>query len=289
MLKFESMKKVLITGSSGFIGQHLKKALEKKQINVVEFSLKNNQDVTKLTDFNKLPKVDTVFHLAAVSGYKTSNQNVNLAYNVNVGGTVNVLEYCKKVKAKLIFPSTYVYDSPYKEYKKESDKQKPTTHYTMTKWLGEKLCRFYARVFKVKSVVARTSNVYGKGQDNIYIVPVIFNHLMKNKKLTLTKSNIERSYLNISDLVSAYIKLGNTNSKPGEIYNVAYPEPTQLKQLVNTIYKTMGKKNLVSYQNESRPHDIDFNRFDTSKIKKKCNWYPKIDLETGLKEYIANL
>jgi len=279
------MKKVLITGSGGFIGGHLMKALKAKDVEVVEFSLQKGQDVTDKKDFAALPQVDSVFHLAAVSGYKASSENAFSAYEVNVGGTVNVLEYCKRVKAKIIFPSTYVYDQPYTDYKKETDTTKPRTHYSFTKFLGEELCRFYSRIFKVDSLILRTSNVYGAGQDEIYIVPVIAKHLLSGKSLSLTKPEIERSFIYIDDLVEAYIKLAETKTRPGEVFNVGPDKPTILQELVSSIEKISGKKAKVSYSGKSRPHDADKNRLDISKIKQKINWRPEISLEEGLRRY----
>ncbi|MCG2691534.1 SDR family oxidoreductase, partial [Microgenomates group bacterium] len=155
------MKQVLVTGSSGFIGKKLIERLKKAGVEVVEFSRNQGKNVIKEEDFKDLETVDTVFHLAAVSGYKDCSENTNLAYEVNVKGTVNVLEYCRRVGAKLIFPSTYVYDQPYEELKTETSACKPTTHYSFTKWLGEELCGYYSRVFQVNSLILRTANVYG--------------------------------------------------------------------------------------------------------------------------------
>ena len=107
------MKTALITGSSGFVGQHLSSALVKNHIQVINFSRSLNQQLVKAADFARLPSVDAVFHLGAISGYKDCNDNTHLAYQVNVLGTINVLEYCRRTGAKLIFPSTYVYDAPY--------------------------------------------------------------------------------------------------------------------------------------------------------------------------------
>src|SRR3990170_3463323 len=109
------MKTVLITGSTGFIGKHISQRLKQNMIKVIDFCLKDHQDVSKIKDFDDLPAVDIVFHLAAVSGYRNSKEDVNSAYRVNVSGTANVLEYCRRVGAKCVFASTYVYDQPYEE------------------------------------------------------------------------------------------------------------------------------------------------------------------------------
>lgn len=280
------MEKVLVTGSGGFIGRKLLERLKKDDVEVVEFSRNQGKDVTRSEDFKDLEPVDTVFHLAAVSGYKDCSENTNLAYEVNVSGTVNVLEYCRRLGAKLIFPSTYVYDRPYEEVKTETSACKPTTHYSLTKWLGEELCRFYARIFKVNSLILRTANVFGFGQEDKYLVPIIFNHILNNQALTLTRPEIERSFIYIDDLVEAYIRLAEAQTEPGEVFNVGPEKPTTLQQLIETISRVSGKTPLVSYEGKERPKEVNLNRVDISKMENKLNWQPEISLETGLKRYL---
>lgn len=283
------MQSALVTGSSGFIGQHLIKTLKQKKVKVVEFSSKKGQLITNFLHFANLPKVDFVFHLGAVSGYKDCNDDTKLAYEVNVLGTINVLEFCRRVGAKLVFPSTYVYGHPYTDYKKESDLAKPNTLYAHTKYLGELCCQFYSRVYGVDTLILRSCNVYGSNQDVKYIVPVIANHLLNQKPLILTKTSVERSYIYVSDLVEAYIKLAQAKTNPGEVYNVAYPKPHQLTDLVKLMEKITATRGKITYSGVSRPQDIDKNRYDIKKIKAKINWTPKVDLETGLKKYFKSL
>ena len=283
MLQF-GMKTALITGSGGFVGRHLTKALEKKGVKVIKFSRLENKQLTRNEDFADLPKVDVVFHLAAVSGYKDCNDNTKLAYKVNVLGTVNVLEYCRRAKAKLIFPSTYVYDAPYEAYKKESDPTKPMTHYSYTKWLGEELCRFYSRIFKVNTLILRTANVYGAGQSDIYLIPIISAHLKARKTLNLTKPDIERSFIYIDDLVKAYIMLAQKPTPPGVIFNIAPDQATSISTLIKTVIKVTGKKFDVVYSGQDRPHEISLNRLDNAKIKQTINWQAKTSLEQGLQK-----
>ena len=287
--KMTFMKKVLITGNVGFIGSHLSKTLKANGVEIIEFSLEKGQQITDSEDFLNLPKVDTVFHLAAVSGYKDSKSNPKQAYEVNVAGTVNVLEYCRKVKAKMIFPSTYVYDKPYEEYKKETDLTGPTTHYSHTKFLGEGLCKFYSRVYKTDTLIMRTSNVYGIGQDKKYIVPMIVNHIIKEQSLQLTKPNVERSYIYIDDIVKAFMGLAKAKTKPGEVFNAASLKPTSLQKLVSLVEEITGKKAKVNYSGESRPHEVPLNRYDTTKIKKEIGWEAKVSLKEGLKQYLATI
>jgi len=278
------MKTALITGSNGFVGKHLADALEKNKIKVIKFSRSANQQLTRPEDLADLPPAETVFHLAAVSGYKDCNENTALAYKVNVLGTVNVLEYCRRVKAKLIFPSTYVYDFPYEKYKRESDPIKPMTHYSFTKWLGEELCRFYNRTFKVNTLILRTANVYGAGQSKIYLIPIIAEHLKTNQFLRLTKPDIERCFIYIDDLVDAYIKLAQAPTVPGDVFNVSTERTTTIADLLKTAKQVTDRTIKVDYSGQGRPHEINLNRIDITKIKQMINWQPKVSLEQGLKK-----
>lgn len=281
MLQF-GMKTALITGSNGFVGRHLAKELEKQKIKVIGFSRSSNCHITRAKDFADLPKVDVVFHLAAVSGYKDCNANTKLAYEVNVLGTVNVLEYCRRVKAKLIFPSTYVYDAPYETYKKEADPAKPMTHYSMTKWLGEELCRFYSRAYKVNTLILRTANIYGAGQSEIYLIPLIARHLKSGQPLPLTRPDIERSFIYINDLVTAYVKLAAAATAPGEVFNVSFSHATAIADLISTAQKVTGKPIKVAYSGQGRPHEINLNRMNIDKLKQRLHWGPQVSLEAGL-------
>jgi len=283
------MRKVLITGSNGFIGTHLKKELEKNNIEVVKFDRENNKNIVNIKDFNDLPKTDVVFHLAAVSGYESAKRDSVLSYKVNVSGTINILEYCRKMRAKLIFPSTYVYKKPYDAAKKETDITMPTTHYSHTKFMGEKCCQFYSRTYKTDTLILRTANVYGPDQAVKYIVPIIVDHLVNNKPLILTKPEIERSYVYIDDVVQAYILLAQAKTSAGEIYNVAPQKSTTLKELVELLENISGKKLKLSYSGISRPNDVPLNRFNVEKIKEKIGWEVKVNLEEGLKQYLASI
>ncbi|AKM79450.1 MAG: NAD dependent epimerase/dehydratase [Candidatus Beckwithbacteria bacterium GW2011_GWB1_47_15] len=283
------MKSALITGSSGFIGQHLIAALKKLGVTTFEFSRSRGKDLTDRADFADLPPVEAVFHLGAVSGYKDSNQDPLKAYRVNVLGTVNVLEYCRGAGAKMIFPSTYVYAPPYETHKKETDPARPTTHYSMTKYLGERLCRFYSRVFGANTLILRTSNVYGQGQTAKYIVPIVVKHVLDKKPLGLTKPGVERGFIFIDDLVEAYIKLSEAETRPGEVFNVGPNQPTRLDDLVKTIIKLAGNKTKVVYSGKERSHEVGQNRIDITKLKNKLKWQPKVGLEEGLKRYLTSL
>ncbi len=138
----------------------------------------------------------------------------------------------------------------------------------------------------MNSLILRTSKVYGFGQEDKNLVPLIFNHIFHNQPLTLTRPEIERSFIYIDDLAEAYIRLAEAQTVPAEVFNVGPAETTTLATLVSTIKKVTGKTPQVSYEGVERPREVNLNRVAISRMKNKLNWQPEIDLETGLKLYL---
>ena len=158
------------------------------------------------------------------------------------------------------------------------------THYSMTKWLGENLCRFYSRIFKVNTLILRTANVYGAGQSDIYLIPIVSAHFKAEKTLNLTKPDIERSFIYIDDLIDAYVKLAMAPTAPGEVFNVSFGRATAIADLLKTVTKVTGRTIKVVYSGQGRPHEISLNRMNITKVKQAINWEPKTNLEQGLKK-----
>ena len=163
------MKKVLVTGATGFIGKALVKRLRKESCQVFEFK----SNVLNPRNFLKFKKIDTVFHLAGIVGYANAKKNIALAYKTNITGTLNVLEFCRRQKSKLVFPSTFVYGPPFDKIKKETDRAQPTNFYTHSKYLAELFCQAYAGKYGLNIVIARASNAYGPNQPKQYIIPFL--------------------------------------------------------------------------------------------------------------------
>ena len=282
------MKKVLITGSSGFLGQALVKKLKKLNCNVFEFSRKNKNNILQKKSFSKFKNIDTVFHLAAVVGYVNVTKNIELAYKTNVLGTINVLEFCRRQKAKLLFPSTFVYAPPFDKKKKETDPAASTNFYTYSKYLGELYCQLFVEKYQVDTVIARTANAYGPNQPKQYIVPLLIESFKKKKALILTDADAKRDYLYIDDLANAYIALGKAKTKPGEVFNVSSGKSTSLLELVDIVRKITGLETKIDYKQKLRKSEVSQSLFDNSKILKKINWKPEYSLKRGLEEIINN-
>ena len=125
--------KILITGAKGYIGSRLKIFLEKNYIkNKITIVTKNNNITTKAY-WENMPKVDLVIHLASKSNIGDSWHNTAKYINNNIIGTIRVLEYCKKNKAKVIFFSSYLYIGKKNKKSNETDSLKYNNPYALTK------------------------------------------------------------------------------------------------------------------------------------------------------------
>lgn len=281
------MKQVLITGSGGFIGKSLAQKLKELNYKVFTLDRHEKENILEPQTLSKFKTIDTVFHLAAVVGYKKVQENIYLAYRTNVLGTINVLNFCLWQKAKLIFPSTFIYGPPFKRPKKETDSIQPTNFYTHTKYLAELFCQLYAKKYQLDVVIARTSNAYGPNQPKQYIIPVILDNLKKNKEIELTHPSAGRDFIYITDLVGAWIKLAQVKTHPGEIFNVSSGKSVTLKELVTLIQYLTGTKIKVRFTKKLRKNEVFQSLMDNSKIIQKIGWKPKISLNKGLKTILA--
>ncbi len=283
------MKKALVTGSSGFVGKPLVKKLKRLKYKVIEFDRTHGKNILNPKDFKNIANIDLVFHLAAVVGYVNVQKNPLKAYQTNVLGTVNVLDFCRQQKAKLVFASSYIYGPPYNKVKKESDLLKPLNLYTQSKYFAELFCQIYAKKFKTKTVILRISNLYGPHQPKQYIISLLIDKLKKEKQIILTDPKAKRDFIFIDDLVNAYIKLVQTETEPGEIFNLSSGQPISLKKLATLVKKLTGSESKIKFSQKLRKNEVSQNLLDNSKFCQKTGWQPQTFLEEGLKKTMTVL
>ena len=279
-----SDSKVLISGSEGFIGTFLLKSLQELGAEVKGVDLKSGFDITDWNHIEKLEKVDIVYHLAAIMFIPFALKNPRIVYNVNVGGTLNILEYCRVNDiSKLIFASSYVYGQPDYLPVDENHPVKPTNPYTRSKVMGEELCRGYSEDHGIKCVILRPFNIYGPGQNEEFLIPTIFQQLQTENRITLKDPEPRRDLIYVTDMIDAYQRSAEFQDKDFEVFNIGYGESYSVREIVDEILKLTGKKIEVEYKNERRPNEIMDTVASINRANQKLNWSPKIDLQTGLK------
>jgi UDP-glucose 4-epimerase len=279
-----SNSKVLVTGNNGFIGTFLVKSLREIGAQVEGVDLKSGFDITDWGQIEKLEKAEIVYHLAAVMYIPFALKNPRIVYKVNVGGTLNILEYCRiNDISKLVFASSYVYGQPEYLPVDESHPVKPTNPYARSKVMGEELCRGYSEDHGLNCVILRPFNVYGPGQNKNFLIPSIFDRIQNVKKIKLKDPKPKRDFVYVTDMIDAYIKAGELPNTILEIFNIGYGKSYNVQEIVDEILQLTDKKVEVEYENERRPNEIMDTVAKIDKAKQRLGWSPKIDLENGLK------
>ena len=278
------MKKVLITGSDGFIGKHLAERL--KQCDFVVYAYKRSDgDIELESTWDNFEKVDIVIHLAARSFVPNSWIQPKEFISTNLLGTIEALKYCKKFDSKLLLLSTYLYGNPSKLPISEDTDLDFTNPYTLSKKMAEDVCVFYNKFFNTDITILRPFNVYGPGQANHFIIPKICSEVVNNGFVRIGDTSPKRDFIYINDLIEAIVvSIENLNGL--NIYNIGSGTSNSIGEVVNSIFKISGIfKNYISDENV-RPGEIMDCIADINKIKLELGWSPKWSLELGLIEMV---
>lgn len=283
-------KKILVTGHNGFVGKNLVKELERRDARVVTLQDENKKRIDirnwqKIKDINNL---DMIYHLAALTYVPFSFENPRKTYEVNVSGTLNMLELGRLNNIeKFIFMSSYVYGKPHYLPINEKHPINPLNPYTKSKVMGETLCKSYNNDFNLNCIIFRPFNIYGNNQNSNFLIPTIIEQL-KMGKIELKDPEPKRDFLHLIDLIDALIKAGKYNGN-FNVFNLGYGKSYSVKQIVNKIIDLYGKDIEVKYTGEKRKNEIIDTVADTKKINKQLGWTPHITLDKGLTAIIDKI
>ena len=307
------MNKVLITGGTGFLGSHIISRIinEVDSITVATTDIRQNTTLKKLgVDLNKINLVkgdvrdfdflrllfneyefDTVFHLGALSEVKKCQPDPKLAFDVNVGGTVNVLEACRmygKVKAVVVSSSDKAYGSGEVPYV-EGQSLNGVGTYEVSKSATDLIARSFYSNYGVPVVVTRCSNLYGGGDMNFSrVIPNNINKILNDERPVIWKGSevSTREFLYIEDAVDAYLSLvENINETKGEAFNIGSSEVISIGELLNLMLDEMDSNLEINFVEKDFP-EISHQYLNSSKMKKVTGWKAKTSLKNGLKKSI---
>ena len=280
-------KRILVTGSSGFVGKNLVEELKREDADVLTLTdhdgrridIRDQQRVMRI--INGIRDIDIVYHLAAITSVPFSFENPRETYDVNVLGTLNILELCRSCNAdKIVFASSYVYGQPQYLPIDEKHPLQPTNPYARSKVLGEELCRAYNTDFGVKCIILRPFNIYGVGQNKNFLIPSIIAQL-RYGKIELKDPEPKRDFIYISDIIDAYIKAGEFNGD-FDVFNIGYGKSYSVKEIVDKIIHLYGKDVKVKYSGERRKNEVMDTIANIKKAKEKLGWKPSVDIDNGL-------
>ena len=304
------MKRILITGGTGFIGSAISNFFSKKgyKITILDNNsrgklkrIKDNNkninfilgDITKFEDvFKASKKQDYIFHLAAINGTKFFYQKPDKVLDVSCKGIINVIEVAKKLKIKNVFlaSSSEVYHYPNKiptdeqEPIKIPDVFNPRYSYAGGKILTELIGINNAKFFK-KMIIFRPHNVYGSDMGDEHVVPELIEKVKSAKRILKIKgSGLEtRSFIYIDDFVKAFYLIFK-KGKHLNIYNIGTEERIKIIDLANLIIKIFKKKIIIKKEQIAKggtKHRMP----DIKKIR-KLGFKQTISIIQGLKKII---
>lgn len=301
--------KILVTGGAGFIGKHLiKQLLEngnkvsildnfsnsdkkltmklKNEVKIFEGDITNYDNVLKATKDQEI-----VIHLAAKISVTESITNPSETFRVNVDGTKNIFEICKKnnIKKLIVASSAAIYNDVKKEIKiKESGKINPISPYGESKIKMEKEIIKFCSENKINYVILRFFNIYGIGQNSEYagVITKFLDKIKKNQPLTVNGNGTQiRDFVSIYDVVHSINKA--IEYQKNGIFNIAAGTGITINQLSKLMISLSGKK--LDIQNtSSKQGEIKNSQADISLAKEKLGYIPKVDLKEGIKKLLDN-
>jgi UDP-glucose 4-epimerase len=303
---------VIVTGGAGFVGSHLIELLiSKKHTPIIIDNLSSgnyqyikkfisskkaqffNLDIRNINTIMKMKKVDAVIHLAAIASVVESINNPLYVNEVNVDGTLNMLEFCRRKNIKkFIFTSSAAIFGDNDKKINEFTYPMPTTVYGATKLVGENYCKIYSELFNIQTIVLRPFNIYGARQNSDYagVISKFIQRIKENKSpIIFGDGNQTRDFIHVKDVSIAFEKsLSMTNDTKFNIFNLATGKSTSINKLAK-ICILLSKKPLVAIHKKSIPGVIEHSYADIRKISKILKFKPSIQLENGLNDLLIDI
>jgi UDP-glucose 4-epimerase len=334
--------KALITGAAGFIGSQLAYRMFKNNYEVIlldnfSYGKEDNlifpdkdfrseiirADVRDIEELNKILKdknFDCIFHIAGIAPLPDCQINPQEAVDVNIKGTVNILEAARKNGvSKIVFASTSaIYENDVEFPSVERKFELPSLIYPNTKYSAERFCESYCVTYGMSVTALRFANVYGPHIDCLRKQPPFVAYMIRElfyNRVPTFYSNGEqkRDYIYVDDLINLAIIVSLENKKGFEVVNTSSNEAYSVNELFNIVSGIMDKDIKPTFEDPAKywykyPSlyegffpikqeilNAEVNKrtlCDNSYAKQVYGWSPEIKIEEGLKnvcEYIKNL
>jgi nucleoside-diphosphate-sugar epimerase len=282
-MKLQS-KSVLVTGANGFIGSHLVPALRAAGYLVFTHSARQGDIKNCQLDFEG---IGHVFHLAARTFVPDSWTAPLSFYEVNLLGTVNVLEFCRSQGASLTLVSSYVYGPPARLPISEDEPLRAFNPYSHTKILAEETGLYYQRQFAVPVTIIRPFNVYGPGQDRRFLVPTILLQAIDPGQAAIEVADLRprRDYIFIADLVELLV--GTVLRRQGGIFNAGSGSSWGVGDVIALVNGLLTAPKPIHTNGLVRPDEVSDVVADISRARVEFGWEPRVTLRDGLRDTLA--
>ena len=310
------MKKILVTGSDGFIGSHLTEELVKAGYQVKAFVYYNSfntwgwldtlpSDVMKnieifqgdVRDPNGVKEAmkgtAAVFHLAALIAIPFSYHSPDTYVDTNIKGTLNILQAAREqdLERVLVTSTSEVYGTAQYVPMDEKHPFQGQSPYSATKIGADRLAESFYRSFQLPVSIVRPFNTFGPRQSARAVIPTIITQLLAGKeKIHLGSLTPTRDFNYVKDTVNGFIKIYESEKTIGEEINIATQHEISIGELAEELIRQINPNaKIVCDEERLRPEKSDVNRLlgSNKKIKELTDWKPIYSFEEGLSETIS--
>ena len=308
------MANVLVTGAAGFIGSHLSESLVNRGDIVIGLdafddfydpNVKRN-NIRALLDHDRFrmiegdirdpecvttalgDKVDIVVHLAARAGVRPSIEQPMLYQDVNIRGTMVLLEACRKkgIKRFIFSSSSSIYGNNEKIPFAESDPvDHPISPYAATKKAGELICHTYHHLYGIDITCLRFFTVYGPRQRPDLAIHKFARLIEQGRPIPVFgDGSMMRDFTYIDDIVDGVLR---AMDKCGgyHVYNLGESRPVRLSNLITALESALGKKAVID-RRSMQPGDVNRTYADVTLARNELGYQPSTDLATGLARFV---
>lgn len=300
------MSKILVTGGAGFIGSAVIKLFNElnHEIFVIDNLSFGNRDFIDIDNdhffeedilnaakvssiINKI-KPDSIVHLAAIHFIPYCNKHPYESSNINITGTINILNAAKEAGVKQVFfASTAAVYPIYDEAVSETNTTGPMDIYGLSKLTGEHLCNEFHLETGIPTIICRFFNAFGPNETNPHLIPEIQNQINAGKR-TINLGNLtpKRDFIHTSDMATAVKTLLDKVKEGIHVYNLGRGIEYSVTDIVDAFERQIGEKITIEVE-QARVRKTERMHLlaDVSKLK-TLGWEPKIGIDEGIKTLI---
>ena len=301
------MKRVIVTGASGFVGANLARRLLRDghevylllrpgyqawrldairdHVRLIEAPLHDSDAVGPIVS---RIRPDWVFHLAAHGAYSWQ-QDLPQITQTNILGTMSILTACVRVGFEAFVHAGTSSEYGYKDHPPaETEFLEPNSHYAVTKAAATLFCRYTGQHENLPVTTLRLYSVYGEYEDPGRLMPTLIRRGLSGELPPLVSPDTARDYVYIDDVVDAFLlAAGSRVQKSGAVYNLGTGVQTSLRQVVDVARKVLAIRAEPQWgEMTARPWDTNCWVADNRLIRQELGWAPQYSFEDGFRNMV---